>query len=278
MPITSARPVRVISIASGKGGVGKTNISVNLATSMAKRGKKVILLDADLGLANVDVLLGLRPKYNLSHVLDGEKSLSDIALTGPFGLTIIPAASGVLRMAELSPAENAGIVTAFDEYAHSLDTLIIDNAAGINDTVISFCRASQEIVVVVCDEPASLTDAYALIKVLNQEYKIDRFRILANMVQNENEARSIFAKITFVTDKYLDVVLDFMGSVPFDLKLRDAVKQQKAVTDRFPLAESSKALERMSKRMERWPISTRNGSNASFFWERLIEYSSAKGV
>ena len=162
--------VRVMAVTSGKGGVGKTNVSVNLAAAMINNGKDVMLLDADLGLANIDVLLGLNPTYNLAHVLNGSRSLEEVIVKGPGGLKIIPAASGIKNMANLSPAEHAGLIKAFSELSDRLDVLVVDTAAGISDSVISFTRACQEVIVVVCDEPASITDAYALIKVLSRDY------------------------------------------------------------------------------------------------------------
>ncbi|VAW81634.1 Flagellar synthesis regulator FleN, partial [hydrothermal vent metagenome] len=154
-------PVRAIAVTSGKGGVGKTNVSVNLSVALAERGRKVMLMDADLGLANVDVLLGLHPNGNLSHVIDGQRTLEEIIVRGPSNIMVVPAASGVKRLAELSTMENAGLIRAFSELNHDVDILIIDTAAGINESVTSFSRAAQEVVVVVCDEPASMTDAYA---------------------------------------------------------------------------------------------------------------------
>ena len=168
--MVSPKPVQVIAVSSGKGGVGKTNVSVNLAIALSNEGKKVLLMDADLGLANIDIMLGLKHDYNLSHVLSGQCSLEEVIIDGPKGIKIIPASSGVKQMAELTPMENAGVVRAFSELSCDVDVLIIDTAAGIADSVIAFAKASQEVVVVVCDEPASLTDAYALIKVLNSDY------------------------------------------------------------------------------------------------------------
>ena len=140
-------PVRVIAVTSGKGGVGKTNVSVNLSVALSETGKNVMLLDADLGLANVDVLLGLQPKSNLSHVIDGHRTLEEVIVEGPSGIMVVPAASGVKRLAELGTMENAGLIRAFSELNHAVDTLIIDTAAGINESVTSFSRAAQEVVV-----------------------------------------------------------------------------------------------------------------------------------
>jgi flagellar biosynthesis protein FlhG len=153
------RPVKVIAVSGGKGGVGKTNVSVNLAVALAQLGRKVMLLDADFGLANVDVLLGLSPEYDLSHLIRGERNLEEIIVEGPGDIRIIPASSGVGQMASLSPAEHAGVIRAFSELGYDLDVLIVDTAAGISDSVVSFCRASREVIVVVCDEPATFLGA-----------------------------------------------------------------------------------------------------------------------
>ena len=150
--MTKPHPVRVIAVASGKGGVGKTNVSVNLAMAIASEGKDVTILDADLGLANIDVLLGLHSDKNLSNVINGECDLEEILLDGPGGIKIIPASSGVKNMAELTPAQHAGLVSAFSELNHNIDVLLVDTAAGISDSVVSFSRAAQGVVVVVCDE------------------------------------------------------------------------------------------------------------------------------
>ena len=159
--VVNPKPVKVIAVSSGKGGVGKTNVSVNLAVALANTGKEVMLMDADLGLANVDVLLGLNPSYDLSHVISGERTLEEVMVEGPNNVKIIPGSSGISHMANISSAEQAGLVRAFSEIGDVVDVLIVDTGAGISDSVVNFCSASQEIIVVVCDEPASITDAYA---------------------------------------------------------------------------------------------------------------------
>lgn len=271
--MTEPRPVRVIAVTSGKGGVGKTNVSVNLAVSMAEEGQRVMLLDADLGLANVDVMLGLHPEYDLSHVIQGQRTLEEIIVTGPAGLQIVPASSGTKMMAELSPVEHAGVIRAFSELSHDLDVLIIDTAAGIADSVVSFSRAAQEVIVVVCDEPASITDAYALIKLLSREYGIQRFRVLANMAHSAQEGRELFAKIARVTERYLDVTLDFVGVVPFDDYLRKAVKRQKAVVEAYPRSRAAMAFKTLAQKADKWPIPTGAAGHLEFFVERLIHSS-----
>jgi len=271
--MANPRPVKVIAVASGKGGVGKTNVSVNLSMALSQGGKDVLLLDADLGLANVDVLLGLRPRHTLSDVINGSRALEEIIINGPESLKIIPASSGVKNMADLNSMEHAGIIRAFSELSHSIDVLMIDTAAGISESVITFTRAAQEVIVVLCDEPTSITDAYALIKVLNKDYGIRRFRVISNMVQSLQEGRELFKKIMTVTDKYLDVQLDFMGMVPYDDFLRKAVQRQKAVIDAYPRSKSAMAFKSLSAKADKWPIQGNAGGHVEFFVERLIQAS-----
>ena len=272
------KPVRVIAITSGKGGVGKTNLSVNLGVALAQMGKRVALLDADMGLANVDILLGLSPEFNLSHVLAGEKTLSDIMLKGPAGLKVIPASSGIQQMSELSTVEQAGIIRAFSEIDQNLDVLIVDTAAGISSSVVNFARACQEIIVVVCDEPTSLTDAYAYIKLLNRDYGLSKFHIVTNMVQSIQQGQQLFTKLTKVTDKYLDVSLSYTGAVPFDEYLRKSVQKQRPVVDIFPRSKAAIAMKNLALKIDAWPIKIQAGGYLEFFVERIIQYSMHEDV
>jgi flagellar biosynthesis protein FlhG len=268
--IANPDPVRVIAVTSGKGGVGKTNVSVNLAVALAANDKDVMLLDADLGLANIDVLLGLQPQFNLSHVLSGERSLEEIIVEGPLGIKIIPASSGVRRMVEMTPMEHAGVVRAFSELTTKVDVLIVDTGAGISGAVTSFVRAAQEVIVVVCDEPASITDAYAMIKVLNRDHGIQRFRILANMARSVREGYELFTKMARVCDKFLNVSLDFMGSVPHDEQLRLAVQKQRAVVEAYPSSRAALAFKKLAQKAAAWPIPDDAGGQVGFFIERMI--------
>ena len=236
--MSSMHPVQVIAVTGGKGGVGKSNISVNLSVCLANMGRRVALLDADLGLANIDVLLGLTPKRNLEDVLAGECSLMDIMLTGPGGIRIIPASSGTQKMTQLGAMEHAGLIHAFSEISNQIDVLVIDTAAGISESVVSFVRASQEVLVVVCDEPSSITDAYALIKLLNREYGVDRFRVVANMTRTNQEGRNLYNKLTQVSERFLDVTLQYVGHIPFDETVRKAVQRQRAVVEVAPRSKA----------------------------------------
>ena len=269
-----SKPVKVIAVTGGKGGVGKTSVSVNLSVALSMQGFKVMLLDADLGLANVDVMLGIPSKKNLSHVLAGECELKDIVVDGPFGLQVVPAASGTKSMAELSIMEHAGIIQAFSEIGKELDFLIVDTAAGITDMVVSFTQASQDILAVVCDEPTSITDAYALMKVLNREHKVTRFNIVANMVRTSQEGRELFSKLSGVCNRFLDVTLNYMGSIPFDENARKAIKRQKVLVDAYPRSPASIALKSLAKKIQQWPIPKDASGQIEFFMERLVTKAS----
>lgn len=262
---------KVIAVTGGKGGVGKTNITLNTAISMAKLGKRVLVLDADLGLANVDVMLGLRVVKNLSHVLSGECTLDEILVEGPHGIKIAPATSGTQSMTELTPAEHAGLIRAFSELRTPVDVLIVDTAAGISGMVLSFARASQDVLVVVCNEPTSLTDAYALMKLLNRDHGVFRFKIVANMVRNVREGQELFAKLSKVTSRFLDVALELVATIPYDENIRKAVRKQKAIVEAFPNSPASVAVMNLARTALTWPIPAQPGGHLEFFLEQLVK-------
>lgn len=269
---------RVVAVTGGKGGVGKTNVSINLAISAAKAGQRVLLLDADLGLANVDVLLGLKPRKNLESVLCGECDLKDILLTGPAGIRVIPASSGTKSMVHLSEQQHAGLIAAFSELADSVDLLVIDTAAGISDSVVNFVRAAQEVVVVVCDEPSSITDAYALIKVMRSQYQVSDFRVLANQTHSDSEGEALFRRLVAVTDRFLEVNLRYAGEIPYDDSVRKAVKKQEAVTEMFPDSKVSKAYATLSANLLKWPMPSGPSGYLQFFVEQLVSMQSEQTV
>jgi len=269
--MSSINPVRVIAVTGGKGGIGKTNVSVNLSMALSKLGNRVVLLDADLGLANVDVLLGLEAERNLADVLAGECSLMDIMVEGPAGVKIVPAASGVRSMVELGDAEHAGLIQAFSDIDDQLDILVIDTAAGISSSVTSFVQAAQEVLVVVCDEPTSITDAYALIKVLNRDYDIFKFNVIANMVNSPEESQQMFRKLSLVADKFLNVALRFVGEVPYDEMLRKSVKKREPVLTAYPRSKSALAFRDLAAEIQSWPLPQEPRGHMEFFIERLIQ-------
>lgn len=275
--MSQPKPVRVLAITSGKGGVGKTNVAINLGVSLAEVGSQVALLDADLSLANVDVLLGLQPRYNLSHVLSGERSLDDIMVEGPAGLQIVPASSGIQRMSELSQAEQAALIRAFGEIKRDIDVLLVDTAAGISGSVVNFARACQEIVLVACDEPTSLTDVYAFIKLLNRDYDVHHFQILANQVQDAAHGKILFAKLCKVTDRYLDVALNYLGAIPHDEHMKRSVQKQTPVVLAYPNSKSAQAFRVLARSVEALPPTARGGG-LEFFFERVIRFSTEAAI
>ncbi len=269
--MSSSRPVKVIAVTGGKGGVGKTNLSVNLSIALAEMQRRVVLMDADLGLANVDVLLGLQARYTLADVLSGERQIRDILLNGPGGIKVVPASSGVANMAKLSNQEHAAIIHSFSELSDQIDILMIDTAAGISDTVVSFVRAAQEVLVVVCDEPSSITDAYALIKLLNTEHDVFRFRVIANMTRTQQEGTNLFNKLNGVCERFLDASLQYVGSVPFDENVRKAVQKRKALLEFAPQCKASQAIRALAHKVDSWPASHAARGHLEFFFERLLQ-------
>jgi flagellar biosynthesis protein FlhG len=267
----NSHAVKVIAVTGGKGGVGKTNVSVNLSLALGEMGRRTVLMDADLGLANVDVLLGLRPKRNISDVLAGECKLTDVLLDVNENVRIVPASSGTQEMTSLGVHEHAELIYAFNELADDIDVLVIDTAAGISSSVVSFVRAAQEVLVVVCDEPTSITDAYALIKLLNRDYKMTRFRVLANMVANDTEGRNMFNKLITVTDRFLDVTLQYVGSIPYDENVRKSVQRQIPVLKAFSKTKAAIAYRQLANKVDAWPVMDVPRGHLEFFVERLVQ-------
>lgn len=265
------RRVKVITVTGGKGGVGKSSVSLNLAVALCQMGKHVLLFDADLGLANIDVMLGLKVRHNLANVLRGECSLQDIIQDGPQGLRIVPASSGLKEMAELSVDQHAGLIRAFSSLDEPVDFLIVDTAAGISDMVLSFCRAAQDVMMVVCNESTSVADAYAQMKVLSNDYGVSKFRIVANQVHSLEEGKFMFKKLVTLTDKFLDVALELCACIPIDINMRKAIRQRTCVVDAFPQTPAARAFKSLARRVLNWPIPDIPGGYLEFFVENLIK-------
>lgn len=263
-------PVQVIAVTGGKGGVGKTSVAVNLSAALVSAGRRVMLLDGDLGLANVDVFLGLSPRHTMAHVLSGERTLEEIIIESPQGVQIVPGASGVAELANLSAAGHLNLVRAFSALSSQIDTLIVDTSAGISHSVVQFTQAAQHALVVVCDEPASMTDAYALAKVMSRNHGMRTFRILANMVRTPGEGELLFRKLERVTSRFLDVTLDYVGEIPDDPYLRRSIREQRPVVTAFPASPSSRAFKKLALRADKWPVPDAPRGNLEFFVERLI--------
>ena len=265
--------VRVISVTSGKGGVGKTNVVANLAQALSHSGKRVLILDADLGLANMDVLLGLNPRFTLQHVLRGEKRLEEIILDAPGGFKVLPSASGIQEMTELDQSQRLLLLDELDALQDGIDVLLIDTAAGISANVMYFNFAAMEKIVVVTNEPTSLTDAYALIKVLSSKYQQKKFKILVNEARDESEAERIFRHLSQVVDKFLgSPSMDYLGWIPFDKCIPRAVRKQQTVLTLFPDAPASKRIVMIADRLADSVDHLDFEGDIKFFWQKLLNH------
>jgi flagellar biosynthesis protein FlhG len=271
MSTTQSRPMRVISVTGGKGGIGKTTISVNLAIAYAKMKKKVLLFDADLGLANVDVMLGLKPKKNLYDYLTGKCDLNDICIHGPHGLMIVPASSGIQKMADLTLIESTELIRSFSTLTQSIDIMLIDMASGISNQVIDFTHASQEILIVICNDPSSLMDSYAVIKILHQKYGRDRFGVIVNKVINTQEGYDVFSKFQHVIAKFINVNMNYLGCVPSDDYISMSARERISVVDKYPHSSSAVALTSLCHGINHWHDDASVKGGIHFFFERLIQ-------
>ena len=264
--------VRIITVTSGRGGVGKTSAVLNLAIALARRGRRVLLLDENSGPHNLSRRLGLEPKFDLLHVLRREKSMEQIMLQGPEGIDVVPAALGVKALAGLDASSGERLVASFRQFPQPVDVVLMDAVAGIERNVLSLSLAAQEVVVVVSNQPASITDAYALIKVLSQDYAKHKFRILVNNVA-ATEARAIFENMAKAACRFLDVTLDFMGHIPFDEKLKQSSRLHRLVVEAFPVAPSAVAFRQLAETLEQWPYPTTDNGRLDVFMQRLIEHT-----
>jgi len=261
---------RVIAITSGKGGVGKTSIVGNLGYAFTKLGKKVLILDADLGLGNLDVLLGLTPKYNLSHVILGEKTIDEILVEGPGKMKILPASSGIQELTHLTKDQKIQILTQLDLLIDSVDIVFIDTAAGISSNVMDFNATAQEVVVVVSPEPTSITDAYALMKVLSLKYSGKACKLMVNMVSRPEEGREVFRQLQIVTDRFLDISIEYLGYVLFDRKVTKGVKNQKIVSELYPDTSVSRCFTDISRKIASMSPLKLPESGSNLFWRHLV--------
>lgn len=272
----SRSPVQVIAIASGKGGTGKTNIVVNLAQALATEGKRTLILDADLGMANVDVLLGLEPENTLYDVMRGKCQLEDILLTGGENLKVIPAASGIGQLANMGWQECAGLVRAFSDLKEPVDTLIVDTASGISESVAVFCQAANEIIIVACNEPASIRDCVSQLKHFYHDYGITRFRVLASRVETASEANALFQTLIEHFSDNHNLQISYAGYIPADENIRKAVVHHQTVVSSFPRSPSAMAFKKLARRSMEWPQPERAGGHVEFFVERLIDNENMK--
>ena len=261
--------MHVVAVTGGKGGVGKTNVAVNLAVVLSKLDNDVVLFDADLGLANVDLIMGLSIEHTLADVVSGQKSMRDIIVNDETGVRVVPAASGIAEMVDLSPENRALLIRSLSDQLVTPDVMIVDTGAGIDQTVQTFVAACQIPVLVVCDEPASLTDCYALIKVLRLSKNIKQFNVLVNQVDSQYQGRNLFERLSSVASKHLDVELSYLGSVPVDPYLKRAVQERRPLVSAYPRSPAALALGSCAERLLHVTAETRSPGMA-FFLENLF--------
>jgi flagellar biosynthesis protein FlhG len=269
---------KAIAISSGKGGVGKTNVVGNLAVACQRMGKKVLIFDADLGLANIDIIFGIHPAHTIEEVIKGEKELSQIIVKGPEDVSLIPASSGVHELTNLTEGQKINLLTEFDILSNIFDIVLIDIGAGISSNVIYFNLAADERIVVVTPEPTSITDAYALIKVMFSQYGTKNFSLLINMAKDENEARSVYLSLSKVIARFMGrISLDYAGFIPWDSRLQDAVSMRKLVVCQYPKASSAESFRELARKVLLMPKEMPVDGNIKFFWRRLLSGGAEQG-
>ena len=269
-PIRVPAPVQSIAIAGGRGGAGKSHVALNLAAAMGTAGHEVLLLDGDLALGSLGRMLDLRPVHDLSHVMEGKRRLEEIVLEGPVGVSVIPAASGVAEMGCLSRSEHAGLIGLFSDLPTAADTLLVDLASGLSDSVLAFAQASREVLIVISDEPTALSDVSTTIRVLHERCRVRRFRVVANKTESSRHGIDLYAALSRQTDRHLDVLLDFCGSIPFDPRIGEAARLCRPVGEAFPRSPAALAFRKLAARVARWPRPGEPCGHIEFFVERLI--------
>jgi flagellar biosynthesis protein FlhG len=269
---TSASPssLRVIAVTSGKGGVGKTNLTANLAVLAARSGKRVLVIDADLGLANVEIVFGLKPKHHIGALLDGSRPIEEVLLEGPAGIFILPGGSGVQSLSNLTGEAKMRLCAALDQVEDRFDLVLVDSGAGIGDNVLFFVGAAQEALLVVSPEPTSIIDAYAVVKVLSQQAGIGYFSVVVNPVVDELQAREVFPKLSAVTSRFLSASVKHLGYIPRDENVHRAVLACKPVVQAFPLSPASRALQLLADKLLATPAPARLPGGLKFLWQRLL--------
>ena len=274
-PLARTSPY-VLAISSGKGGVGKTNVVINLAVEIQRRGLRVLVFDADLGLSNVPILLGLVPQYNISNVLFGDMRMKEVLFPGPEGVTVLPAGFGVQELAALTEEQKLRLLCETEELEQDFDVVLIDTGAGISPNVLFFNIVSHDNIMVVCPEPASMSDAYVLMKILALRYQRKTFKVLMNSVKEEGEAARILDRITEACRRFLGVSVRHFGNIPYDKRIREAVRVQKPVVELYPDAASSRSFSQLASQLlgsmpEDYPV-----GSLQLFWKRLFDSDSSE--
>lgn len=261
---------RTLSITSGKGGVGKSSLVTHLGLVLSRLGQKVLLLDGDMGMANLNIMLGVRPQGTLEEVFLMQKPLQEIVINIAPGLDLIPGGSGIYELQTLSLAQKQNLMDQISLLPQFYDFMLVDTAPGIDQNVLYLNAAADEILVVVTPDPSSVTDAYALIKVLNSQVRENRFSIICNMVKDEKEGIQVFRRLSEVADHFLCVSLSYRGSIPMDLNLSKATKSQQLVLDLAPYSSSSKAVQDLGEKLSGFRYIKEAKGGIQFFWQQLV--------
>ncbi len=267
---------QVIGVASGKGGAGKTTVSINLAVALASRGHKVMLLDADLGMANAQIALGAYAPFNISHVLNGEKTLDEVLVTTKQGIRLVPGASGLRDIAALDTQQIASMIRAFDALKEPVDYLVVDVAAGIAPAVLDFMAACQRRFVVVCDQPSSIADAYGLIKVMATEQSLDEIYLIPNMVGNAHEGRQLHRRLNDVCNRFLGVSLRFLQSIEADELVLQSLRKYQSVLEFAPGSAAARDFRALADAIDHLPPLDGPSGRMQFFSERMLRASSVR--
>ncbi|MCF6248225.1 MAG: MinD/ParA family protein [Desulfobacula sp.] len=263
---------RVIAVTSGKGGVGKTNLVANMAVCLSQKGKRVVVIDADVGLANIDIIFNLRPQYNIRHVINSEKTLNQVMVESSHGIKILPGGSGFSDLTQLSEGEKLNLLNEFETLSNQADIIFVDTGAGISSNVLYFNSACDECIIIATKEPTSITDAYAMMKVMSKEYGTKRFKLIANMVDSESDAKKVYASLSGALDKFLNnVVLEYVGYIPFDRKLQQAVQKRSLVMDVSPESVAAKAIEKLAQALSKAPVRQTSNGALTFFMNKVFE-------
>ena len=263
---------RVIAVTSGKGGVGKTNIVGNMAVSLSRMGKRVVIIDADVGLANIDIIFNLRPEYNIRHVISSEKTLNQVMVESDHGIKILSGGSGFADLTQLNEGEKFNLLSEFETLSDQADIIFVDTGAGISSNVLYFNSACDECIVIATREPTAITDAYAMMKVMSQEYGTRYFKLIVNMVDSVADAKKVYAALSGALDKYLqNVVLEYVGHIPFDRQLQKAVQKRGLVMDTAPGSMAAKAIEDIAISLGNSPVRTDSNGNLTFFMSKVFQ-------
>lgn len=263
-------PPRVFTVTSGKGGVGKTAVVANMAIALARQDKKILIIDADLGLANIDVVFGLTPSFNLNHFFSGERSLAEIMVEGPHGIKILPAGSGVQQFTHLNGGQKMRFMEELDNLHESFDIVLIDTEAGISENVTYFSVAAHDILMVTSPDPTAITDAYALMKLLSTRYHQKVFSLIVNSVANAEEGLAVYQKLTTVANRYLSISIDYMGCIPFDKRVRESIRRQQPMMNLYPTSKTSNAFTSFAKGLLVMPHDLQPKGTLQFFWKKLM--------